>query len=75
MKLIGLLLSLLFVGWLLYGQLGLISPPPEVVHNNDENEVPRVPSTPQQRDAIDQKINQFVTDSAAERARQIEQNQ
>ncbi|MDX1572429.1 MAG: hypothetical protein R3341_00285 [Methylophaga sp.] len=73
MKLIGLLLALLIVGWLLSGQLGLISPP-SVVHN-DENDLPHVPSTPQQREAFDQKINQFVNDSAAERARQVEQNQ
>lgn len=74
MKMIGLLLALLVVGWLLYGQLALMSPAPQAV-SHDENAAPHVPATPQQLDAFDQDINQFVTESAAERARQIEQNQ
>ncbi len=73
MKMIGLLLALLMVGWLVYGQLN-ISSPPAVVNENEEG-TPRVPTTPQQLQQFDQDINQFVTDSAAERARQIEENQ
>ncbi len=73
MKLIGLLMALLVVGWLVYGQLN-ISSPPAVVNENEEG-TPRVPTTPQQLQQFDQDINQFVTDSAAERARQIEENQ
>lgn len=74
MKMIGLLLALLVVGWLLYGQLALMSPVPQVI-NDAGNAVPRVPGTSQQLDAFDQEINQFVIESAAERARQMEQNQ
>ncbi|HET8807981.1 MAG TPA: hypothetical protein VFM76_06355 [Methylophaga sp.] len=74
MKLIGLLLVLLLVGWLLKVPLRSLSPPTEV-HSHDESEVPRVPTTPQQLDEFDQNINQFVTGSVAKRARQIEQNQ
>ena len=74
MKMIGLLLALLVVGWLLYEQLALMAPAPPAV-SHDENPLPHVPTTPQQLDAFDQDINQFVTESAAERARQIEQNQ
>lgn len=73
MKMIGLLLALLVVGWLVYGQLNVIAPPPAA--SNDVNGAPRVPATPQQLQQFDQDINQFVTDSAAERARQIEHNQ
>lgn len=72
MKMIGLLMALLVVGWLVYGQLNL-SVPPAVV--SDDNAAPRVPTTPQQLEQFDQDINQFVIDSAAERARQIEENQ
>lgn len=74
MKMFGLLLTLLVVGWLLYGQFALMSPSPQAVAPN-ENTAPHVPSTAQQLDEFDQDINQFVTDSAAERARQIEQGQ
>lgn len=74
MKMLGLLLALLVVGWLLYGQLALMSPAPQAI-NDEDNVVPRVPTTPQQLDAFEQDINQFVTESAAERARQTEQNQ
>ncbi len=72
MRLIGLLMALLVVGWLVYGQLNL-SVPPTVV--SDDNGAPRVPTTPQQLEQFDQDINQFVIDSAAERARKIEENQ
>ncbi len=74
MKIIGMLLALLMVGWLLYGQLALMPPTLDVV-SHQENATPRVPTTLQQLDVFDQEINQFVTESAAERARQIEQNQ
>lgn len=73
MKIISLLIVLLIVGWMLYGQLELISPPPEAV--SDNNDTPLLPTTPQQLETFDNEINQFVIDSAAERARQIEQNQ
>lgn len=73
MKMIGLLLALLVVGWLVYGQLNLSAPP--AVVNDNEDGTPRVPATPQQLQQFDRDINQFVTDSAAERARQIEENQ
>ena len=73
MKMIGLLMALLVVGWLVYGQLNLATPPTLV--DNNENGAPRVPTTPQQLEQFDQDINQFVIDSAAERARQIEENQ
>ncbi|MDT8311833.1 MAG: hypothetical protein RQ732_10340 [Methylophaga sp.] len=74
MKMLGLLLALLVVGWLLYGQLGLMVPSPQTV-GYDQNGTPQVPLTPQQLEAFDNDINQFVTESAAGRARQIEQNQ
>lgn len=74
MKMVGMLLALLIVGWLLYSQLGLLSPSPQAV-NEDANNAPRVPATPQQLDAFEADINQFVIDSADERARQIEQHQ
>lgn len=74
MKIIGLLLALLLVGWLLSEQLGLISPATQAV-SHDENYVPRVPTTPQQLEAFDNDINQFVTDSAVQRAQDLEQNQ
>ena len=73
MRMIGLLLALLLVGWLVYGQLNLNAPP--AVVNGTENGTPRVPTTPQQLQQFDRDINQFVTDSAAERTRQIEENQ
>ena len=72
MRMIGLLLALLLVGWLIYGQLQLIAPPPV---SDGETTAPQVPGTHQQLQQFDQDINQFVTDSAAERARQIEENQ
>lgn len=72
MKMIGLLLALLLVGWLVYGQLNISAPPAVVI---DDNATPRVPTTPQQLEQFDQDINQFVIDSAAERTRQIEENQ
>lgn len=73
MKMIGLLLALLVVGWLVYGQLNLSAPSAIVTDENDTT--PRVPTTPQQLEQFDQDINQFVIDSAAERTRQIEENQ
>lgn len=73
MKIISLLIALLMVGWLVYGQLNVIAPPPAA--SDDVSGAPPVPATPQQLQQFDQDINQFVTDSAAERARQIEQNQ
>lgn len=74
MKILGLLLTLLVVCWLIYGQLNLITTEPQMVIDR-ENNPPRVPTTPQQLEQFDRDINQFVTDSAAQRARQIEENQ
>lgn len=74
MKILSLLIALLIMGWLLYGQLVLMSPTPEAV-SDDNNDAPRLPTTPQQLQTFDNEINQFVTDSAAERARQIEEDQ
>lgn len=73
MKMIGLLMTLLLGGWLVYGQLNLSLPP--AVVDDGENGASQVPTTPQQLEQFDQDINQFVIDSAVERARQIEENQ
>jgi hypothetical protein len=74
MKMTGLLIALLVVGWFVYGQLQLIAPPPVI---DGETAAPTMPGTQQQQQLqqFDQDINQIITDSAAERARQIEENQ
>ena len=74
MKMIGLLLTLLIIGWLLNTQLALFMPNTQSTTQNDEGVVV-APTTVKQIESFEQDINQLMTDTQAERARQIEQSQ
>ena len=74
MKMIGLLVTLLIIGWLLNTQLALFMPNTQSTTQDDESVV-AAPTTVKQIESFEQDINQLMTDTQAERARQIEQSQ
>ncbi|MCX4190647.1 hypothetical protein [Methylophaga sp. OBS3] len=74
MKMIGLLVTLLIIGWLLNTQLALFMPNTQSTVEDEEGVV-AAPTTVQQIESFEQDINQLMTDTQAERARQIEQSQ
>jgi hypothetical protein len=73
MKLLSLLTALLLIGLLLKGQL---QPATEqnTASTTNSRAVPKVPSAPNHVQGFEQDINQFMQDSAAQRASEIEQS-
>lgn len=77
MRIILLLVSLLIIVLLAYQELDLGAPPavsqPKGTVATDPNGLPRVPTNPQDLQSFNHKLNTFVQNSAAKRAKEIQQ--
>lgn len=74
MRLIGMLLALLIIGLLVYRQLaGSDVPPSPGVPVNTSVDLPKVPSAPKDVPQFEQQMNDFMTETAEQRAKKLEE--
>ncbi|MFT7184904.1 MAG: hypothetical protein ACI84K_000271 [Pseudohongiellaceae bacterium] len=76
MKFISLLLALLIVGFLVKKQLNSSAPSSEIndIVNEVDLLVPEVPTAPKNIQKFEEDINEFMSDAADQRKREVEES-